>query len=75
MKNLKIQDTGSYLAGPYVTIDKTEYRISDDGKKAELICTFTPIGNGIAIAKLHVQVQMDRKLQCQSVRTAVTLNP
>lgn len=52
MKNLKIQDTGSYLAGPYVTIDKTEYRISDDGKKAELICTFTPIGNGSESSKI-----------------------
>ena len=52
MKNLKVQDTGSYLAGPYVTIDKTEYRISDDGKKAELICTFTPIGNGSESSKI-----------------------
>ena len=52
MKNLKVQDTGSYLAGPYVTIDKTDYRISDDGKKAELICTFTPIGNGSESSKI-----------------------
>ena len=52
MKNLKIQDTGSYLAGPYVTIDKTEYRISDDGKKAELICTFTPMGDGSESSKI-----------------------
>ena len=52
MKNLKVQDTGSYLAGPYVTIDKTEYHISDDGKKAELICTFTPIGNGSESSKI-----------------------
>ncbi len=52
MKNLKVQDTGSYLAGPYVTIDKTEYRILDDGKKAELICTFTPIGNGSESSKI-----------------------
>ena len=52
MKNLKVQDTGSYLAGPYVTIDKTEYRISDDGKKAELICTFTPMGAGSESSKI-----------------------
>ena len=52
VKNLKVQDTGSYLAGPYVTIDKTEYHISDDGKKAELICTFTPIGNGSESSKI-----------------------
>ena len=52
MKNLKVQDTGSYLAGLYVTIDKTEYHISDDGKKAELICTFTPIGNGSESSKI-----------------------
>ena len=46
MKSLKVQDTGSYLAGTYVKIDKTEYQISDDGKTADLICTFTPIGDG-----------------------------
>ena len=46
MKRLKVQDTGSYLAGTYVKIDKTEYQISDDGKTADLICTFTPIGDG-----------------------------
>ena len=46
MKSLKVQDTGSYLAGTYVKIDKTEYQISDDGKIADLICTFTPIGDG-----------------------------
>ena len=46
MKSLKVQDTGSYLAGTYVKIDKTEYKISDDGKTADLICTFTPIGDG-----------------------------
>ena len=37
MKRLKVQDTGSYLAGTYVKIDKTEYQISDDGKTADLI--------------------------------------
>ena len=46
MKSLKVQDTGSYLAGTHVKIDKTEYQISDDGKTADLICTFTPIGDG-----------------------------
>lgn len=75
MKNLKVQNTGFYLAGSYVRLIKRNTVSQMNGKKAELICTFTPIGNGIAIAKLHVQVQMDRKLQCQSVRTAATRNP
>ncbi len=52
MKNLKVQDTGSYLAGTYVDIDKTEYHISDDGKTAVLICTFTPIGDGNESSKI-----------------------
>ena len=52
MKNLKVQDTGSYLAGTYVNIDKTEYHISDDGKTAVLICTFTPIGDGNESSKI-----------------------
>lgn len=52
MKNLKVQDTGSYLAGPYVKIDKTEYHISDDGKMAELICTVTPVGDGSESSKI-----------------------
>ena len=64
MKNLKVQNTGFYLAGSYVRLIKRN-----------TVSQFTPIGNGIAIAKLHVQVQMDRKLQCQSVRTAATRNP
>lgn len=52
MKNLKVQNTGFYLAGSYVRLIKRNTVSQMMERRQELICTFTPIGNGIAIAKI-----------------------